>query len=176
MNDAGSLLGHLNGVDIAFVALLLVSLVVGLVRGLVYELLSLAGWVVAVIVARLAAPELAPRLPWGQPGSSFNQIAAMVLAFVLTLMAWGLLSWLLQKLIKASPLRPVDRALGGLFGLGRGLVVALVVALVVTLTPVRRTATWQASASARMMGLAVEALRPAMPGAVTRRLPGPDGT
>lgn len=176
MNGAGAFWGGWNGVDLAFGLLLVVSLVVGLIRGLVYELLSLAGWIVAVVVARWAAPQIAPMLPLGTPGSGVNQMAALAAGFVLTLMAWGILSWLLQKLIKASPLRPVDRALGGLFGLGRGLVVALVVALLVSLTPARRAATWQESASAKVMGLAVEALRPAMPGAVTRRLPGPDGT
>lgn len=164
-------LGGFNGVDIAFGLLLLLSLFVGLIRGLVYELLSLAGWVVAAVAARLLAPQLAPMLPIGAPGSGLNLGAAMVIGFVLTLMVWGILSGLLQKLIQASPLKPVDRALGAVFGLGRGLLLAMVVTLLVGLTPLAKARAWHDSAGARLMGLAVAALRPALPAVVSTRLP-----
>ena len=164
-------LGSVNGVDIAFLLLLAASLVVGLIRGLVYELLSLAGWVVAAVSARLLAPQVAPMLPLGTAGSALNLGAAMVLCFVVTLMVWGIVSWLLQKLIQASPLKPVDRALGALFGLGRGVLVALVVSVLVTLTPLAKARAWNESAGARLMGMAVSALKPALPSAMATRLP-----
>lgn len=168
MNEA---VATLNGVDLAFLLLLVASLVVGLIRGLVYELLSLAGWAVAFVAARMLAPQVAPMLPLGAAGSPLNVGVAMVLCFVVTLMVWGILSWLLQKLIQASPLKPVDRALGAVFGLGRGVLVALVVSLLVTLTPLAKARAWNESAGARLMGMAVSALRPALPSAVATRLP-----
>ncbi|MCK7494049.1 MAG: CvpA family protein [Comamonadaceae bacterium] len=48
------------------------SVVVGLVRGFVFEALALAGWVVAWFAAQWAAPQLAPHLPLGEPGSALQ--------------------------------------------------------------------------------------------------------
>jgi membrane protein required for colicin V production len=45
---------------------------------------------------------------------------AFVLVFIASLFIGGLLAWLLKKLVEAVGLRPVDRALGGVFGLVRG--------------------------------------------------------
>ena len=112
--------GDWNAVDLAMLLMLGASLVVGGVRGLLYEVLSLAGWLVAYVAARWLGPSMAPLLPVGAPGSSVNLGAAMVTSFIGTLLIWALVTWFLQKLVQASPLKPVDRALGAVFGLTRG--------------------------------------------------------
>lgn len=153
---------HLNGIDLAFAVLLLLSLVVGLIRGLIYEVLSVAGWVVAYLASRWAAPIVSPSIPVGSPGSSVNLGVSLVACFVGVLFAWGILTWLLQKLVQASPLRPADRAMGGVFGLVRGVLIGLVVCWVVGLTPLAQGAAWRSSAAVRVLGLGVGALAPSV--------------
>ena len=124
---------ELGWVDLAMLGVLLLSLGLGLWRGFVLEALALIGWVVAYFAAQWLAPQWAPRLPLGEPGSSLNHAAAFVLAFVHLHNAMALALW--------WALRPRDR---------RALaVVALVVAgaallLVGALDPVVAAASgWQ---------------------------------
>lgn len=152
----------MNVIDVAFAVLLLLSLAVGVIRGLVYEVLSVLGWVVAYFASRWFAPMVAPAVPVGVPGSAVNQGVALLVCFVGALFAWGVFTWLLQKLVQASPLRPADRALGALFGLARGLLIGLVVCWSVGLTPLAQAATWQSSAAVRVLGLGVVALAPSV--------------
>ena len=61
--------------DWVIAAVLALSLVLGAVRGLVHEVISVAGWVVAFVVAQWLAPRAAEWLPMGQssgmPGWQF---------------------------------------------------------------------------------------------------------
>ena len=61
---------QLGWVDLAMLGVLLLSLGLGLWRGFVLEVLALVGWVVAYFAAQWLAPQWAPHLPLGEPGSS----------------------------------------------------------------------------------------------------------
>lgn len=162
----------LPAVDLALLAVLLVSLAVGLFRGLVFEVLSLVGWVVAWFAAQWAAPQLAPMLPVGQPGGALNLGAAFALGFVSALVLWSLLARLVRLLIHATPLSFVDRLLGAGFGLLRGLVLLLAVATAVLLTPAAQSAAWRASQGAALLAKALHEIKPLLPEAAARHLPG----
>jgi membrane protein required for colicin V production len=158
-------------VDACLLGVLALSIVVGAVRGLVFEVLSLAGWLVAYFVALWATPLLAPHLPIGAPDSALNQAASFASAFILALIVWSLLSRVVRSLIHATPLRPVDRLLGGGFGLVRGGLVLLILAALVGFTPAARSAAWQASVGARCLHAALGEIKPALPPDVARFLP-----
>jgi membrane protein required for colicin V production len=158
-------------VDWALLAVLFVSVVVGLWRGLVFEVLSLVGWVVAFIAAQAFASGVAAVLPIGVPGSALNHGVAFALTFVLALVIWALGSRLLRRIIHATPLQPVDRMLGGVFGLARGAVLLLAVATVVMLSPAQRSAAWQQSRGAAWLATALQGLKPVLPDAIGQRLP-----
>ena len=112
---------NLATTDWLLCAVLLLSMLVGAWRGLVYELMSLAAWVAAFVLAQWLAQDVALKLPLLQSAAAQVQYAAaFVLVFVLTLFAAGFLSWLLKKVVETVGLRPVDRALGALFGVARG--------------------------------------------------------
>src|SRR5258706_15674613 len=96
-------------VDLFFGGVLLLSVIAGLVRGLVFEVLSLVGWLVAYIGAQWLSPEVAPHLPVGKPGSALNLAAAFASAFIVVLLAWGLIARLVRLLVRATPLSLVDR-------------------------------------------------------------------
>jgi membrane protein required for colicin V production len=162
---------QLGWVDWALLAVLVVSVVVGLWRGLVFEVLSLVGWVVAFIAAQAFAPGVASVLPIGVPGSALNHGVAFALTFVLALVIWALGSRLLRLIIHATPLQPVDRMLGGVFGLARGAVLLLAVATVVMLSPAQRSTAWQQSRGAAWLATALQGLKPVLPDAIGQRLP-----
>jgi len=167
--DLATLKAH--WVDAAMAALLVVSVFTGLARGLMFELLSLLGWLAAYVAAQWAAPLLAKHLPIGVPGSAINQLAAFVTAFFVALVLWSIVTRLARLIIRASPLSPIDRLFGAVFGALRGVVVLLVVATVVGLTPARRSAPWRASQGAVWLNEALQAVRPLLPAELSRHLP-----
>jgi membrane protein required for colicin V production len=169
MNNAA--LPLLGWVDWVLLAVPAVSVCVGLWRGLVFEVLSLVGWVVAFIAAQAFAPLVATFVPIGVPGSALNHGVAFFATFVLALVLWALASRLIRLLIHATPLQPVDRVLGGVFGLARGAVLLLAVATVVMLSPAQRSTAWQQSRGAAWLATALQGLKPVLPDAVARQLP-----
>ena len=160
----------MSWIDWAFIVLVTLSVIVGLVRGLLYEVMALLGWVVAYVAAHALGPQVAPAVPVGAPGSALNAVTGFVAVFVATLIVWSLLSWALRKLVQASPLNPLDRVLGAVFGLLRGVLVALVIATAVNLTPLAESPEWQASPSAAGLDRVLDGLRPLLPTEVARHL------
>lgn len=144
----------LGWVDWTLAILWLVSLLVGLWRGLVYELLSLAAWVMAWLVALNWGPELAARLPLNEASAAPRVALGYALAFMGTLLIGALLARLLRLLVAATPLRWLDRLLGGVFGAARGALLLLAVAIVVGWTPMARSPAWQSSHAAAWLGQA----------------------
>ena len=165
MNLAG-----VGWVDWTLLSLLSVSTLVGLVRGLLYEVMSLLGWAVAYVAAQVFSASVAPFLAIGSPGSGLNAAAAFLVVFVAVLLAWGLLSWLIRKLVQASPLNLPDRALGGLFGLMRGVLFALALATVVDMTPLTDAPAWRSSHSVAVLDPLMAGLKPLLPESIRRHL------
>ncbi|MEO8921484.1 MAG: CvpA family protein [Caldimonas sp.] len=145
------------------IGIIVVSAIVGLVRGITFELLSLAGWFVAYFAGRWLAPFIAPHLPIGDAGSALNHGASFVSAFVIVLIVWGLLARGVSALIGATPLRPLDRLLGTVFGVARGLIVLLAMATVVAYTPLAASAAWRESAGAALLDQMLRELLPLVP-------------
>jgi len=158
-------------VDWTLLAVLLLSIVVGAVRGFVFEVLSLAGWFVAWFAARAAAPMLAPHLPVGATGSVLNGVAAFLVVFLVVIVVWAILTRLVRGLLHATPLRPVDRLLGGVFGFLRGALALLLLALVVGWTPAAETPAWRTSWMAAWLTGALHELAPLLPGRATPSVP-----
>jgi membrane protein required for colicin V production len=137
-------------------------------RGLAREVISLAGWIAAFIVANLLAEPLAEALPMSSP--ELRMIVAFIAIFVVTLTLATLAAIALSKALKASGLRGLDRTLGGLFGVGRGLLIALAFAIVAGLTSLPQNPIWRDSVTGPMLGRTVVQLEPWLPSALARRL------
>ena len=161
----------MSTLDWIFVVVVLGSLLLGAWRGLVYEVLSLVGWVVAFMVARTWAQEVAVWLPLDGWDMQLRYAAAFVLLIVGALFAWGVISWLFKQLIEAVGLRPVDRTLGALFGVLRGGLLLLVLALVIQYTPMNKALWWQESTLAPWLTAALSFVLPALPQDWGRYLP-----
>ncbi len=138
------------------------SALVGAVRGLTFEVLSLLGWVVAWFAGLWLGPSIGAHLPIGAPGSPLNSIAAFACAFLLVLVLWGLGTRAVSALVGKSLLRPLDRLLGAVFGLARGVLVLLALATIVAYTPATTSPAWRESHGAAWLNSILHQLLPSL--------------
>jgi len=160
-----------SALDWIAVALLGLSVLVGIWRGLLFEVISLVGWVAAFFMAQWFASDLADILPMGAPDAPWRYAAAFVIIFVAVAFGVGLVASLIRALVKAAGLRPVDRTLGGVFGLARGALALLVAAVAVHLFSLEQSVWWRESASATVLDAALQNAKPALPGKLASYLP-----
>jgi membrane protein required for colicin V production len=142
-------------IDYAVLAIIGISILLSVIHGFVRELLSLAGWIIAFLVAQYFVADVAPMLPAAIPGDSLRLLAAFLLVFLCVLLAVTLLAMVLSSLVKRAGLGATDRLLGAVFGLIRGISVVAVVVLLAGLTTLPHTPAWrQAMTSAPLEALA----------------------
>lgn len=132
-------------VDVLFGLVVAVSLLVGVWRGLLRELLSVLSWLVAGYVAWRFHGVLMQPLESVIASAGARQAAAVLLLFIAAVVVLALLSHLLVSLLKSSPLRGTDRALGAVFGAVRGVVLIASAVLLVEATPLQNSLWWQES-------------------------------
>ncbi len=157
--------------DWLLIAVLAFSALLGLWRGLLYEVLSVAGWVAAFVLAQAFAVDVAPMLPMGGASPALRIAAGFALIFIAVAFAGGFVAWLVRKLVSSVGLRPVDRVLGGAFGIVRGVVMLLGFAVVVNMTQLQYGEWWRSSVSAGVLTGTLHEIKPLLPDAVTRYLP-----
>ena len=119
-----------NWADWIVVGLVVLSTVASLWRGFAREALSLAGWVAAFVIANLYAPQLSSLLIGQIDNATARYVAAFMMLFVATLLVTGVVNMLVKQFIRATGLGTLDRLLGTVFGLARGLLVVLVLVYV----------------------------------------------
>lgn len=162
---------ELSWVDLALLALLLISIGIGLWRGLVFEVMSLAGWVVAYFAASPLAPlvlDLLPASTASKFGPAMLHMVSLAIAFFFVLIIWSLATRLVKALIHATPLSVVDRLGGAGFGAVRGVFIALLLVLVIGASPLAESSTWQASRAAPVLAGVLRDAAPLLPEPVAR--------
>lgn len=124
-------------VDAIVAVLILLSAILAYSRGLVREVLSIAGWIVAAIVGFIFAPRAEPLMreipmvgDFLADSCELSILGAAALVFVAALVVMSIFTPLFSSLIQRSVIGGLDRGLGFLFGVVRG-VVLVVVALIV---------------------------------------------
>lgn len=157
--------------DWIFLAVLLASLALGAWRGLVYEVLSVVAWIAAFVLAQWFGPDVAQQLPMAGATEMMRYAAGFVLVFVGAVFAASLLAWLMKKLVESVGLRPVDRVLGAVFGLVRGVVLLLAATVVMHMTPFKSSAWWQESTGSATSTGVLQGLKPMLPQEFGKYLP-----
>lgn len=160
-----------TAVDWILLAVLGLSLLLGMWRGIVHEVLSLVGWVAAFYVSQMYAPLAAAWLPMEGSSQMLRYAAGFVVVFIAVLVATVLVSWLVKKLVSAVGLGPLDRLLGSLFGLLRGVVILLAVTLLVGMTPMRETEAWKQAQGSQWLQQFLHVLKPVLPADFGKYLP-----
>jgi membrane protein required for colicin V production len=156
--------------DYAVLCVLLLSVLLSIFRGAVRELLSLAGWVVAFIAARSLSVDLVPMIPPSIEDESLRMSMAFVAIFLAVLVAMGLIAMLLSALIKTVGLGFIDRMLGSVFGLVRGLLIVLMVVLLAGMTTLPQEPLWQKALLSKTLETAAGLTLPWLPQELSKRI------
>lgn len=112
-----------NAVDIAVVAVVLLSAGFAFYRGFIREALAIAGWVGAAAVAYYGFASLRAVLEPYIGHKMLLDVATGGSLFIAAVVVFGLLIHFIVRAIQKSPLSALDRSLGFLFGAARGIVV-----------------------------------------------------
>lgn len=156
--------------DYLVLFVLVCSVVISTLRGLVKEILSLLSWVVSFVVANAYGEDLATMLPDMVPGNVTRLIVAFIALFIGVRLLMLLLTMAIDALVKASGLTLADRGLGGLFGLGRGLVLVLAAVLLCGMTAIPQQPFWKEALLSPMAETAARTVKPFLPGDVARHV------
>lgn len=162
---------ELTTVDWAMLAVLLLSVLVGAWRGVVYEVLSVLSWLAAYVLAQWFAASAGNALPLSGSSDTVRYVAGFAVVFVSTLVACTLVITLLKKLMSVVGLQPIDRALGAVFGLVRGVLLLLLLVLIMSRTPLQNQDGWKSSEGIRLLAVVSKVVVPMLPSEVSRYLP-----
>jgi membrane protein required for colicin V production len=157
----------MTGFDYAVIIVLLLSAGLGIWRGFVYEIFALGAWITGIVCAVLFGPKVAAWIHV-QIEEWLKIIAAYALVFVFVFVVVGVVGFVLTKMIRAVGLSPVDRGLGAMFGIVRGLLIVTIAVFVLSFSGLRNADWWKNSASARPFELMAGALRYRLPDSVTK--------
>ena len=156
--------------DYLIVGLFVASVAISIWRGLVREVVSLASWLFALWLAARYATVFSDWMPAAIANPSVRYVAAFAAVFLVTVIVLELLGVLLAKLLRAAGLGFVDRALGAVFGLARGALIAWILVLLGGLTSLPQQTWWHDSVFAPPLQAAALAARPMLPTEVAKRL------
>lgn len=132
--------------DLMVVVIMGASIALSLFRGLVSEILSLAAWFIAFVVAKSATSTIAMMIPTAVTAIAGARTAiAFVVVFIFIWILTVLCRILLSKLIKASGLSGINRILGVLFGTLRGVALVACMTLICGLTSIPKKPSWQSA-------------------------------
>jgi membrane protein required for colicin V production len=139
-------------------------------RGVIRELIAIVAWIAGIVGAIVFTPVVGDWLSGMSTHPTLRYIVAFALIIVVALVLGALIAWPLARAVRAAGLGFVDRFLGALFGLARGVLVVLAFALVAGLTSMPRSGWWQNSALAPVLVTGVMLLSPHLPSAWTAHL------
>ncbi|KAF1691415.1 colicin V production protein [Pseudoxanthomonas jiangsuensis] len=135
----------MNAIDLVLLAVIAASALFGAMRGFIGAIASIVAWLGAGWVAFHHGAELAF---WfsddGQPGAT-ELLGGYVVAFVAVLVLVGLVGWVARKLLASVGLSALDRFLGLLLGLARGVLVACMGVLVMAFSDLPQERAWAQS-------------------------------
>jgi membrane protein required for colicin V production len=138
--------------DIVLLAVMLVSGLLAMIRGFMREVLSIASWAAAALITVYAYPKL---LPTAKEYFNSDLIAAGAVilgVFLGTLIVVSIFTIKISDMVLDSRVGALDRTLGFLFGLGRGLIIVVVAFLFfVWLVPDRSQPDWVKNAKSKVV-------------------------
>ena len=138
--------------DIALILVMLISGLLAMVRGFMREVLSIAAWVMAAVATLYAYSKLLPVAKQYFNNDIVAAVAVVAGVFLGTLLIVSILTVRLSDMVLDSRVGALDRTLGFLFGLGRGLVIVVIAFQFFTwLVPDRSQPEWVKGAKSRVV-------------------------
>ena len=133
--------------DLVLLAVMLISGLLAMIRGFMREILSIASWGIAALATLYSFQKL---LPFAKNYINNDTIAAAAViggVFIGTLIVISLITTRISDMVLDSRIGALDRTLGFLFGLARGLLIVVVAFLFFTwLVPDKQRPDWVTAA------------------------------
>ena len=138
--------------DIILLVVMLISGLLAMIRGFMREILSIGAWGIAALVTLYFYSRALP-IAKGYFASDMVAIAATVgVIFIGTLLVVSVITVRISDMILDSRVGALDRTLGFLFGLGRGLIIVVVAFLFFAwLVPDRSQPEWVRGAKSKVV-------------------------
>jgi membrane protein required for colicin V production len=123
----------MNPLDLAVVAIILLSAIFAFARGFVREALSIIAWVGAAVITLYAFNWVYAVVDQRIHNALLSQVISGFGLFLSSLVVLTILTGFLARLVHASGLTPIDRTLGFIFGLARGVLLVCLAYLLLDL-------------------------------------------
>src|SRR5438045_5699703 len=138
--------------DLVLLAVMLISGLLAMGRGFLRALLSIAAWAAAALVTLYAFSKLLPTAKTYFNNDTVASIVVVAGTFIGTLVVVSVITVRISDMILDSRIGALDRTLGFLFGLARGLLIVVVACLFFSwLLPDKQRPDWITGAKARML-------------------------
>jgi membrane protein required for colicin V production len=130
----------------------LISAVLAMIRGFMREILSIAAWVMAALVTLYSYGKLLPYAKSYVNNDIVATAAVVAGTFLLTLLVVSVVTVRFSDMVLDSRVGALDRTLGFLFGLARGLIIVVVAFLFFAwLVPSKTQPAWIANAKSKVV-------------------------
>src|ERR1700758_3113748 len=138
--------------DIVLLVVMLISGLLAMVRGFMREVLSITAWVLAAGATLYSYAKLLPLAKQYFNNDIVAAVAVVGGVFLLTLLVVSVITVRISDMVLDSRVGALDRTLGFLFGLARGLIIVVVAFQFFTwLVPDRSQPQWVRSAKSRVV-------------------------
>jgi membrane protein required for colicin V production len=138
--------------DIVLIAVMLISGLLAMVRGFMREVLSIIAWILAAGATLYAYAKLLPLAKQYFNNDIVAAVAVVGGVFLITLLVVSVVTVRISDMVLDSRVGALDRTLGFLFGLARGLVIVVVAFMFFNwLVPDRSQPEWVRSAKSKVV-------------------------
>jgi membrane protein required for colicin V production len=138
--------------DIILLVVMLISGLLAMIRGFMREVLSIGAWGIAALVTLYGYPRALPIAQSYISSTMVATAAAVGTIFLLTLLVVSVITVRISDMILDSRVGALDRTLGFLFGLGRGLIIVVVAFVFFAwLVPDRSQPSWVRGAKSKVV-------------------------
>jgi len=117
-------------IDIIIIAFFAISILIGVYRGFVKEVLSVTSWVLAAVIAFKFGEQASVYVKPYIKQEPLDLAVAYVAVFLLTLIAFSVISHIISQIFSSSGMTGFDRSLGSLFGALRAAIVIAILIMV----------------------------------------------
>jgi membrane protein required for colicin V production len=160
----------LSSVDWVLLGVLALSALLGVLRGFVAEVLSMVVWVAAFWLAFAYGADAAQMLQPQIQDAAGRLLLAYALVFIAAMVVGSVMTWLAGTMVKSVGLGGVDRFLGLLYGLVRGVVLGCVLVLVLGWTALPREPQWRTSPLIPLFQIGAETMKEWLPEAAAKHV------
>jgi membrane protein required for colicin V production len=112
--------------DLLLLAIMVVSGILAMIRGFMREVLSVAAWAAAAAATVVLYDKMLPIAEANVGSGTLAKVATILGVFLLTLLIASIVTSRVSNLVLDSRIGALDRTLGFVFGLGRGLLIVVV--------------------------------------------------